>query len=138
MRMLQGRDLIQGSDHEFIVNIYRRILLRGPDEGGYRHYRDLLEADPGCRRHLIDGLAGSTEARRHGEEIQIIWDDAEPVSATIAPPAMPDLTADELLALLRQKLRALDAPGVAALEASLLICLEAVRAQRPAPPEPHA
>ena len=30
MRVLKGQDLMQGSDHEFIVNIYRRILLRGP------------------------------------------------------------------------------------------------------------
>jgi hypothetical protein len=53
MRVLKGQDLMQGSDHEFIVQLYRRILLRGPDEGGYRHYRDRIEADPTCRRRLI-------------------------------------------------------------------------------------
>ena len=35
MRVLKGQDLMQGSDHEFIVKLYRRILLRGADEGGY-------------------------------------------------------------------------------------------------------
>ena len=138
MRVLKGQDLMQGSDHEYIVNIYRRILLRGPDESGYRHYRDLLEANPGCRRQVIDGMAGSTEARRQGEEIHIIWDDAAAVSGTVAAPALPELTAEELLALLRQKLRTLDAAGLAALEAPLLECLESLRAQRPAPQEPSA
>ena len=33
MRVLRGQDLLQGSDHEFITNLYRRILLRGPDDG---------------------------------------------------------------------------------------------------------
>jgi hypothetical protein len=138
MRVLTGQDLMQGADHEFIVNIYRRILLRGPDEGGYRHYRDLVEADPGCRRRVIEGMAGSTEARRQGEEIHIIWDDAAAVGGTVAAPALPELTAEELLALLRQKLRTLDAEGLAALEAPLLECLEALRAQRLTPQEPSA
>ncbi|MCA3279687.1 MAG: DUF4214 domain-containing protein [Roseomonas sp.] len=129
---------MKGSDHEFIVNIYRRILLRVPDEGGYRHYRDLVEADPGCRRRIIEGMAGSTEASRQGEEIYLIWDDAEAVSATIAAPAMPELTAEELLTLLRQRLRTLDAAGLAALEAPLLECLEALRAERLMPQEPGA
>jgi hypothetical protein len=60
MRVLKGQDLMQGSDHEFLVNLYRRILLRGPDEIGYRHHRDVIEADPGCRRSLIEGFAASS------------------------------------------------------------------------------
>jgi hypothetical protein len=138
MRVLKGQDLMRGSDHEFMVNLYRRILLRGPDESGYRHYRDLLEANPGCRRQVIDGMAGSTEARRVAGEIHIIWDDAEAVSATIAAPAIPELTAEELLTLLRQRLQTLDAAGLAALEAPLLECLETLRTARLTPRAPSA
>ena len=64
MRVLQGQDLMQGSDHEFIVKLYRRILLRGADEGGYRHYRDKIEADPSCRRRQRPGRAGSAATAR--------------------------------------------------------------------------
>lgn len=125
MRVLKGQDLMQGSDHEFIVKLYRRILLRGPDEGGYRHYRDKIEADPTCRRRLIDEMAGSSEARRQGEELRIIWDEAE------APaPAPPDLAPEALLAALRARLGTLDGPSLAALEAPLLECLDALRAAR--------
>ena len=123
MRVLKGQDLMQGSDHEFIVKLYRRILLRGPDEGGYRHYRDKIEADPTCRRHLIEEIAGSSEARRQGEEIHILWDEA-------AAPAVPDIKPEALVAALREKLGALDAAGLAALEAPLAECLEALRAAR--------
>jgi hypothetical protein len=125
MRVLKGQDLMQGSDHEFIVQLYRRILLRGPDEGGYRHYRDKIEADPGCRRRLIEEMAGSSEARRQGEELRIIWDDAE-----VPAPAPPELAPEALLAALRQGLGSLDDASLAALEAPLLECLEALRAAR--------
>ena len=133
MRVLKGQDLMQGSDHEFIVKLYRRILLRGPDEGGYRHYRDKIEADPGCRRRLIEEMAGSSEARRQGEELRIIWDDAE-----VPAPAPPELAPEALLAALRQRLGSLDDASLAALEAPLLECLEALRAARRKALEPGA
>ena len=38
MRLLKGSELLQGSDHEFILPLYRQILNRGPDERGYRHF----------------------------------------------------------------------------------------------------
>jgi uncharacterized protein with von Willebrand factor type A (vWA) domain len=123
MRVLKGQDLMQGSDHEFIVQLYRRILLRGPDEGGYRHYRDRIEADPTCRRRLIEEMAGSSEARRQGEEIHLIWDDTEALAAQGPAP-------QGLVAALREKLDTLDTEELAALEASLAECLEALRARR--------
>ena len=133
MRVLKGQDLMQGSDHEFIVQLYRRILLRGADEGGYRHYRDKIEADPGCRRRLIEEMAGSSEARRQGEELRIIWDDAE-----VPAPAPPELSPEALLAALRKRLGSLDDASLAALEAPLLECLEALRAARRKSLEPGA
>jgi hypothetical protein len=133
MRVLRGQDLMQGSDHEFIINLYRCILLRGPDETGYRHHRDVIEADPGCRRSLVEGFAASSEARRQGEAVHIIWDDAE------MPTATPSATAPEaLLEALRQRLGSLDDASLAALEASLVECLEALRAVRRKSPEPGA
>ena len=125
MRVLKGQDLMQGSDHEFIVKLYRRILLRGPDEGGYRHYRDKIEADPSCRRRLIEEMAGSSEARRQGEELRIIWDDAE-----VPAPPPPELAPEALVAMLSKRLGSLDDASLAALEAPLLECLEALRAAR--------
>jgi hypothetical protein len=133
MRVLKGQDLMQGSDHEFIVQLYRRILLRGPDEGGYRHYRDKIESDPGCRRSLIEEIAGSTEARRQGEELRIIWDDGE-----VHAPAPPELAPEALLAALRKGLGSLDDASLAALEAPLQECLEALRAARRKSLEPGA
>ena len=123
MRVLKGQDLMQGSDHEFIVKLYRRILLRGPDEGGYRHYRDKIEADPSCRRRLIEEMAGSSEARRQGEALRIIWDAAEAPEALEIPP-------QALVAALREKLGTLDAADLVALEAPLAECIEALRAAR--------
>jgi hypothetical protein len=133
MRVLKGQDLMQGSDHEFIVQLYRRILLRGADEGGYRHYRDKIEADPGCRRRLIEEMAGSSEARRQGEELRIIWDDAE-----VPAPPPPELAPEALVALLSKRLGSLDDASLAALEAPLLECLEALRAARRKALEPGA
>ena len=133
MRVLKGQDLMQGSDHEFIVKLYRRILLRGPDEGGYRHYRDKIEAEPGCRRRLIEEMAGSPEARRQGEELRIIWDDAE-----VPAPTPPESAPEALLTALRQRLGSLDDASLTALEASLVECLEALRAARRKSLEPGA
>jgi hypothetical protein len=133
MRVLKGQDLMQGSDHEFIVKLYRRILLRGADEGGYRHYRDKIEADPGCRRRLIEEMAGSSEARRQGEELRIIWDDAE-----VPAPPPPELAPEALVAMLSKRLGSLDDASLAALEAPLLECLEALRAARRKALEPGA
>jgi Domain of unknown function (DUF4214) len=133
MRVLKGQDLMQGSDHEFIVKLYRHILLRGADEGGYRHYRDKIEADPGCRRRLIEDMAGSSEARRQGEELRIIWDDGE-----MPAPTPPELAPEALLAALRKRLGSLDDASLAAFEASLVECLEALRAARRKSLEPGA
>ena len=128
MRVLRGQDLMLGSDHEFIVRLYRRILLRGPDEGGYRHYRDRIEADPGSRRRMIEELAGSSEARRQPEPLEIIWDDAELPEAARLAAVLQENTPEALVNALRQSLGGLDAARLAALEAPLRECLAELRA----------
>ena len=126
MRVLKGQDLMQGSDHDFIVQLYRRILLRGPDEGGYRNYVDQIEADPGCRRRLIEEFSVSSEAQRQSEALHIIWDDEGAMGTVVSASAEHESAVEELLVLLRQKLAALDDTKLSALEVPLLECLEAL------------
>jgi hypothetical protein len=125
MRLLKGPELLQGSDHDFILGIYRQILNRGPDEFGYRHFRDVLEADPGARRRIAEDMLTSPEARRLGEEVLILWDDGASHSR-----AVETLSAEALLALFRQKFEKLDRPGRARLVPALRECLALTRKRR--------
>ena len=83
MREVNGNDLLPGSDHEFVVNLYTVILNRWPDEDGYRHYLGRAENRPQERRPLIDEVAGSQEARNLG--VSVRWPDA-PAPAPVAAP----------------------------------------------------
>ena len=125
MRVLHGQDLLKGTDHEFIVNIYRHILGRGPDEHGYRHFRDVLEAEPDRRRRIIEDMLASPEARRLNEEVLIIWDQGASFGK-----ALEELSAEALLVLLRQQLEGLDAPTRARLQPGVQECLALVRGRR--------
>jgi len=126
MRLLKGSELLQGSDHEFIVTIFRQILKRGPDESGYRHFRDELEANPGARRRIADDMAASAEARRLGEEVLILWDQGASFGR-----AVEELSAEALLILFRQKFEKLDRPSRTHLAAALKECLALARKRRP-------
>jgi hypothetical protein len=125
MRLLKGSELLQGSDHEFILTIYRQILNRGPDESGYRHFRDVLEAEPGARRRIADDMVASPEARRLGEEVLILWDEGASFGR-----AVETLSPEALLALFRQKFEKLDRPGRARLAPLLKECLRLARKRR--------
>jgi hypothetical protein len=125
MRLLKGSELLQGSDHEFIVTIFRQILSRGPDESGYRHFRDVLEGSPGARRRIVEDMVASPEARRLGEEVLILWDEGASFGR-----AVEELSAEALLALFRQKLEKLDRPGRVRLAPVLKECLALARKRR--------
>lgn len=125
MRLLKGSELLQGSDHEFIVTIFRQILGRGPDESGYRHFRDVLEGSPGARRRIVEDMVASPEARRLGEEVLILWDEGASFGR-----AVEELSAEALLALFRQKLEKLDRPGRVRLAPVLKECLALARKRR--------
>ncbi|MFM7423082.1 MAG: DUF4214 domain-containing protein [Alphaproteobacteria bacterium] len=125
MRLLKGSELLQGSDHEFILRIYRQILNRGPDEFGYRHFRDVLEADPGARQRIAEDMLTSPEARRLGEEVLILWEDGASLGR-----AVETLSAEALLALFRQKFEKLDRPARARLAPALRACLALARKRR--------
>ena len=83
MREVNGNDLLGGSDHEFVINLYTVILNRWPDEDGYRHYLQRAENRPETRRPLIDEVASSQEARNLGVEVR--WPDAPAAAAAPAP-----------------------------------------------------
>lgn len=125
MRVLNGPELLQGSDHDFIVTIFRQILKRGPDESGYRHFRDVLEAEPGARRRIAEDMVASAEARRLGEEVLILWDQGASFGQSLEA-----LSPEALLVLFRQKLEKLDRPARAQLAPMLKACLALTRRRR--------
>lgn len=87
MREVNGTDLLGGSDHEFVVNLYTVILNRWPDEDGYRHHLQRVENRPDIRRQVIQDVAGSAEGRSLG--VVVTFADDPPPAAPAAPEAPP-------------------------------------------------
>ncbi len=87
MREVNGTDLLSGSDHEFVVNLYTVILNRWPDEDGYRHHLQRVENRPDIRRQVIQDVAGSAEGRSLG--VVLTFADDPPPAAAVAPDAPP-------------------------------------------------
>lgn len=86
MRVFQSSELLGGSDHEFVVNLYTLVLNRWPDEEGYRHYLTRVEGRPEARRDAISEIADSEEAKKLGVVVQ--FDDA-PKAPPPPPPVAP-------------------------------------------------
>jgi hypothetical protein len=116
MQEVNGSDLLNGSDHEFVVNLYSILLNRWPDEDGYRHHLQRVENRPEMRRQLIDEIAGSPEGRNLG--VIVRWPDAAPPAAAPAPAAPPPAAAvpGDLAGTLEQLRQ-----GLATMEAAMLI-----------------
>jgi hypothetical protein len=92
MREVNGGDLLGGSDHEFVVNLYTVILNRWPDEDGYRHHLQRVENRPDIRRQVIQDVAGSAEGRALGVVVTFADDpppQAAPAAAAPVPAAAP-------------------------------------------------
>lgn len=92
MREVNGSELLEGSDHEFVVNLYTMILNRWPDEEGYRHHLEKIENRPNLRRQLIKDVANSAEARSLAVVLRFESDPPpaaapQPAPAAAAPPA---------------------------------------------------
>jgi hypothetical protein len=87
MREVNGSELLAGSDHEFVVNLYTVILNRWPDEDGYRHYLQRIENRPDIRRQAIQDVAGSAEARAL-DVVLTFADDPPPAADPVAPIAI--------------------------------------------------
>jgi len=84
MREVNGSELLAGSDHEFVVNLYTVILNRWPDEDGYRHHLQRVENRPDIRRQVIQDVAASAEGRALNVELRFA-DDPQPDAAPPAP-----------------------------------------------------
>jgi hypothetical protein len=133
MREVNGSELLDGSDHEFVVNLYTMVLNRWPDEEGYRHHLQKVENRPDIRRQVIRDVAASEEGRSLG--VVLRFDDEAPPApapapgaAAAAPAAGGDLAAT--LAALKGGLAAMDAASLATAQALLADALAAVAAQR--------
>ena len=84
MRLFYLHELVGGSDHEFLVNLYTRVLNRWPDEGGYRHYLSRIEGKPEMRRATVIEIAHSQEAKNLGVALREETETPQPPSAAPA------------------------------------------------------
>jgi len=131
MREVNGNDLLGGSDHEFVVNLYTLMLNRWPDEEGYRHHLEKVENRPELRRQIIEQVAASPEARSLGVVLRWPEDGAPAAAPAAAPPATSppeDLTAT--LAALREAAPTLDPAALAEAQRLLAETLAALAAQQ--------
>lgn len=121
MREIDGTELIGGSDHEFVVNLYTVILNRWPDEDGYRHHLARVENKPEARRRVIEDVAGSPEARNLGVVLRFKGEEA---AAAVAANGAGDLA--PTLAGLIGRLGGMDAPALAEAQRQLAEAVAAV------------
>ncbi|WP_137126769.1 DUF4214 domain-containing protein [Roseomonas sp. HF4] len=139
MREVNGTELLAGSDHEFVVNLYTVILNRWPDEDGYRHHLEKVENRPDQRRRIVTDVANSAEARGLGVVLRFEGDPPPappgakaapaPAAAAAAPaPAGGDLA--DALARLRAGLEAMRPAELAAAQRLLAETLAALAAHQ--------
>jgi hypothetical protein len=137
MREVNGSELLEGSDHEFVVNLYTVILNRWPDEDGYRHHLQRVENRPDIRRQVIQDVAGSAEGRALGVVLRFAEDEpaAAPAEDPPAPAAAPPAPAGgpgPALAALLAGLGTVPDAELHALQRQLADALGAVTAERAA------
>ena len=89
MREVNGSELLAGSDHEFVVNLYTVVLNRWPDEEGYRHHLEKVESRPDLRRQMIRDVANSAEGKALGVVVRFDDEDAAAPAAAPVPEAAP-------------------------------------------------
>ena len=128
MREVNGQDLLGGSDHEFVVNLYTVILNRWPDEEGYRHHLEKVENRPEIRRQVIEDVAGSPEGRNLG--VVLHWPGQPEPPPAAAPPAGAAVDLAATLAALRNSAAALDPASLAEAQRLLAETLAALAAQQ--------
>ncbi len=87
-RRLDAAELLHGSDHDFIVNMYLAALRRWPDAAGYRRFIGLIANRPERRMDALREVAGSEEARRLGALVTV---------PEVALPGDPSLARDAIL-----------------------------------------
>ncbi len=96
-RRLDAAELLHGTDHEFIVNMYLAALRRWPDAAGYRRFLGLIANRPERRMDALREVAGSEEARRLGALVTVP-EQALPADPNLARDAMMDVRTEVLQA----------------------------------------
>ncbi len=86
MTGIRAADLLVGTDHDFVVNLYLAALGRWPDEEGYTHFRAMVADGMAGRIRALHVVARSPEAGKLGQRLPI--DDplvpSEPATALAA------------------------------------------------------
>lgn len=148
MTGIRAADLLVGSDHDFVVNLYLAALGRWPDEEGYTHFRAMAAEGAAGRTRALHIIIGSPEAAQRGTRIAmedplVPSDPAKALAAQLslrteflhrqmnaAPAAAPGTTVPEALV---RELRA----EMAALRAEIRERMAGIAAQAaPAAPPP--
>ncbi len=96
-RRLDAAELLHGSDHDFIVNMYLAALRRWPDAAGYRRFMALVANRPERRMDALREVAGSEEAVRLGALVTVP-EQALPGDPSLARDAMRDIRTEVLQA----------------------------------------
>ena len=71
MTGIRAADLLVGTDHDFVVNLYLAALGRWPDEEGYAHFRAMVAEGMAGRIRALHIVAGSPEAGKLGPRLPI-------------------------------------------------------------------
>lgn len=71
MSGISAADLIVGTDHDFVVNLYLALLGRWPDSAGYEHFMERIRDRPAERPGAILYMAQSPEAVQRGRHIPV-------------------------------------------------------------------
>jgi hypothetical protein len=74
-RSFVASELLHGDNVGFIINAYLAMQQQWPDEGGFAHYKYLLDTLPGLRPRVLRELAQSDTSRRLGS---LLVDDLPP------------------------------------------------------------
>lgn len=77
-RSYKVSELLSGDSSGFIINAYLALQRQWPDKGGYQHYLYVLSVHPEQRPTVLQEIAASPAARRHGIELIDDLQEAEP------------------------------------------------------------
>lgn len=134
MRVFYVHEMLGGSDHEFLVGLYTKLLNRWPDEGGYRHYLARIQGKTEDRRGTVLEVGHSEEAKNLGVVLREETEGPPPSAVTPAPggavPAAPAATA-ALLGEIEELRRRLATTGPDEAQAALERAEASLRRLRP-------
>ncbi len=66
---IHAADLLVGSDHDFVVNLYIAVLDRWPDPEGYANMRLAIAQGGAARKGALHSVVASPEAAQRGRRL---------------------------------------------------------------------